>query len=484
MDGRALWSGRFAEGMDDDTLWFTSSLDVDSALAFYDIMGSLAHARMLGECGIISSEDTEAIVGGLKDILALLEGEELEVDGGLEDIHTNIEVMLTGMIGPAGGRLHTGRSRNDQVAADYRMYLRDTALDAVTAVGALARSLLEAAEGHRMTVMPGFTHLQHAQPVSLAQHLLAHVFRLERDADRFMDALARMDRCPLGAAALAGTTYPIDREMTAAALGFAGPTENSMDTVSSRDNVAELAFCAAMTAVDLSSLCEELVLWSSQEFGFVEMDDRYTTGSSIMPQKKNPDIAELVRGRSGRAVGNLVSMLVMLKGLPLSYNRDLQEDKRPLMESLDTVTDAAAVLARVVATASFDAERMLAATVDGFINATDLADHLVTRGVPFREAHGIVGAAVRHCIDAGKRLEELTLEEFNGFGDGSAVIGEEIYALLTPEACVARRDSYGGTSPSSTAAQIALAAERLEAREAEVAATAERIGACWAALTR
>jgi len=479
MDGKALWSGRFAEGMDESTLWFTSSLDVDSALAFYDIMGSLAHARMLGACGIVPAEDARMMVDGLKGILALLEKEELEVDGDLEDIHTNIEVTLTRMIGPAGGRLHTGRSRNDQVATDFRMYLRDASLEAVAAVDSLIRGLIDVAREHRTTILPGFTHLQHAQPVTLAHHMLAHASRLQRDADRFMDAVARMDRCPLGAAALAGTTYPIDRMMTAAALGFAGPTENSIDTVSSRDNVAELAFCAAMTAVDLSSLCEELVLWSSQEFGFIEMDDRYTTGSSIMPQKKNPDIAELIRGRSGSVIGGLVSMLVIMKGLPLSYNRDLQEDKRPVMDALNTVTDAAGILAKVVATAAYRTDRMLEVTEEGFINATDLADHLVTKGVPFREAHGIVGEAVRHCIAAGKRLEELTLAEFNGFGGDGAVIGEEVYALLTVESCVARRDSYGGTSPASADTQIAAASERLEARDEAVARMMREIESCW-----
>ncbi|MDR3205834.1 MAG: argininosuccinate lyase, partial [Candidatus Methanoplasma sp.] len=375
--GKALWSGRFEEGMDESTLRFTSSLDADSALAFYDAMGSLAHVLMLGKCGIISAKDADAIVGGLRSIVNTMANNEFIVDESLEDIHTNIEDRLTALIGPTGGRLHTGRSRNDQVATDFRMYLRDASLEAVDDINGLIDSLIKVAEVHGNTILPGFTHMQHAQPVTLAQHMLAHAFRLSRDADRFLDAYERMDKCPLGSAALAGTTYPIDREMTAKALGFRSPTENSMDSVGSRDFATEMAFCAAMTATDMSSLCEELVLWSSQEFGFVEMADAHTTGSSIMPQKKNPDIAELIRGKTGAVAGSLVAMLMMTKGLPLSYNRDLQEDKAPVMESLAAVSDCASILAKAVSAAEFKTERMLEATEKGFINATDLADYLV-----------------------------------------------------------------------------------------------------------
>ena len=430
---QALWSGRFEGGMDGSTLEFTSSLDVDSRLAFYDVMGSLAHAKMLKACGIIPAEDADSIIAGLKEILGEIDGGTFKLDYSLEDIHTNVEFSLTQRIGPAGGRLHTGRSRNDQ----------------------------------------------HAQPVSLAQHMLAHAFRFSRDADRFLDAFRRMDKCPLGAAALAGTTYPIDRKMTASALGFREPTENSMDTVSDRDFVSELAYCAAQTAVHLSSLSEELVLWNSQEFGFVEMDDRYATGSSIMPQKKNPDIAELVRGKTGSVIGSLVSMLVLTKGLPLTYNRDLQEDKAPVMESMAAVISSAAMMAKVVSTSVFRTERMAEVTGRGQINATDLADYLVTKGVPFREAHGIVGAAVRKSIETGVNLEDMPLEELRGFSDK---IGEDVYQVLPAKRCMERRCSYGGTSPGSTDFQIGQAMEQIMSRDGTIRQEKQLIENCWKAL--
>lgn len=462
--------------MDDSTLRFTSSLDVDSALAFYDIMGSLAHVRMLKECGVIPTEDADLIIDGLKKIETELENGDLQLDDKLEDIHTNIEFKLTSMIGPNGGKLHTGRSRNDQVATDFRMYLRDAALDAADAIDDLIMALLRIAEDNGETIMPGFTHMQHAQPITLAQHHLAYVFRLSRSADRFMDAIARMDRCPLGAAALAGTTFPINRGMTAKALGFKEPTENSIDTVSSRDNVSEIAFCAAMAAVDMSSLCEELVIWSSQEFGFVEMDDRYTTGSSIMPQKKNPDIAELIRGKTGSAIGGLVSMMVLTKGLPLSYNRDLQEDKGAVMGSIDDVAESARMLSKVILTNKYGKERMSEVTHSGFINATDLADYLVTKGVPFREAHGIVGEAVRYCIENKKDLEDLSIAEFKEL---SSKIDDDVYDALSVKQCVERRKSYGGTSSSSTDTQISLAISQLMARDEAIREEVQFIDGCW-----
>ncbi len=480
MDNKALWSGRFEGEMDDSTLRFTSSLDVDAALAFYDIMGSLAHVKMLKECKIIPAGDADLIIDGLKKLEQTLMNEELELDDNLEDIHTNIEFRLTSMIGPAGGKLHTGRSRNDQVATDFRMYLRDAALDAADKIDELIMGLLRMAEENGNTIMPGFTHMQHAQPITLAQHFMAHAFRLSRSADRFMDAVARMDRCPLGAAALAGTTYPIDRRMTAEALGFKEPTENSIDTVSSRDNVSELAFCAAMAAVDMSSICEELVLWSSQEFGFIEMNDKYTTGSSIMPQKKNPDIAELIRGRTGSIIGGLVSMLVMTKGLPLSYNRDLQEDKGAVMDAIQSITDSAEILSKVIITTNYRKDRMLEATQKGFINATDLADYLVTKGIPFREAHGIVGEAVRFCIEKGKDLDDLTLDEFNRFCHTTKpVVEKDVYDFLKVESCVERRNSYGGTSFSSTDAQISLAIGQLMKRDDAIREEMQFIEKCW-----
>ncbi len=478
--GRSLWSGRFAEGMDGSTLAFTSSLDVDSAMAVYDVMGSLAHVRMLKKCGIIPAEDADRITDGLKRILADLENGSFKWDGNLEDVHTNVENTLTQMIGPAGGKLHTARSRNDQVATDFRMWLRDAALNAADAVDGLITALNGAASKNTETILPGFTHMQHAQPVTLAHHFLAHAFRFGRDADRFLDALDRMNRCPLGSAALAGTTYPIDRKMTAELLGFAGPTENSMDSVGSRDFVCELSFDAAMTAVDLSSLCEELIYWNSQPFGFVEMDDRYSTGSSIMPQKKNPDIAELTRGRTGAAVGALVNIMVTMKGLPLAYNRDLQEDKHALMGTMLSIAECARMMSKVVSTLKFNKERMLASASEGFINATDLADYLVVKGVPFREAHGIVGQTVRYCIDSGKTLDTLTLDEYRKFSD---LIDEDVYKAISVKECVARRSSEGGTSPDSCDAELFLSEGKLRERQDRIRLVRQTVDNCWKELT-
>ena len=476
---QALWSGRFEGGMDDSTLAFTCSLDTDSRMAFYDVMGSLAHVGMLKECGIIPAEDADAIRGGLKEILARIEAGEFEFDRSREDVHTCVEFALTEAIGPAGGKLHTARSRNDQVATDFRMYLRDAALEAASAANGLMMSLVRIAETSGDVIMPGFTHMQHAQPVTLAQHMLAHAFRFSRDADRFLDAFRRMDKCPLGAAALAGTTFPIDRGMTAEALGFREPTENSMDSVSDRDFATELAYCCAQTAVHLSSLCEELVLWSSQEFAFAEMDDRYATGSSIMPQKKNPDIAELVRGKTGQVIGSLTAMLVMTKGLPLTYNRDLQEDKKPVMDAMDTVVSSLGMMSKVVSTTRFNRDRMLEVTSAGQINATDLADYLAAKGVPFREAHGIVGAAVRRSIETGVNLEDMTLAQLREF---SPLIDEDVYEVIPVARCVERRSSYGGTSMSATDTQISKAIEQMMLREEVVRQEKSLIQNCWKAL--
>ena len=476
MAQQALWSGRFDGEMADSTLDFTTSLETDSMMAFFDVMGSLAHVRMLKKCGIIPQRDADKIINGLKTIVAEIENGKFELNYQLEDIHTNIEFRLTDIVGPVGGKLHTGRSRNDQVATDFRMYMKEAVLDAVAAIDGLIDALIKIGQDHGNTIMPGFTHMQHAQPVTLAQHYLAHAFKLARDADRFIDAFNRMNKCPLGSAALAGTTYPIDRKMTAEALGFSGPTENSMDSVSDRDFVTEIAFCASQCAVHLSSMAEELVYWSSQEFGFVEMDDKYTTGSSIMPQKKNPDITELIRGRTGAVIGTLVNMLVMEKGLPLSYNRDLQEDKRPLMDSMESLTQSLNILAPVISTAKFNVKRMREAVETGFINATDLADYLVVKGVPFREAHGIVGSAVRYCIESGKKLEELSLDEFSKFSDK---IGQDVYGCISIEQCVERRNSIGGTSSASTDEQMMLLIQQLMAREEIVRQENELLERCW-----
>lgn len=455
---------------------FTSSLDVDVMLSFYDVMGSLAHVRMLKKCEIIPSDDADRIIEGLKTIAAEMENGEFKMDESLEDIHTNVEFRLTDLIGPAGGKLHTGRSRNDQVATDFRMYLRDMTLETVKNIDLLIDSLITIAKDNGDTVMPGFTHMQHAQPVTLAQHMLAHAFKLSRDAQRFLDAFERLDLCPLGSAALAGTTYPIDREMTARSLGFKGPTFNSMDSVSDRDFVTELAFCASLTSIHLSSMSEELVLWSSQEFGFIEMADKYTTGSSIMPQKKNPDIAELIRGRSGAINGSLITMLMMIKGLPLSYNRDLQEDKKPVMESLDSLNSCLTMMSKVISTMKVRSDVMLSKVTSGFINATDLADYLVTKGVPFREAHGIVGASVRYCIDNGKKLDDLSVEEFNKF---SPLITDDVYQFIDVRNCVERRSSFGGTSSASTDYQLMIAIQEYMAREDIVRQESDLIESCW-----
>ncbi len=480
MAKQALWSGRFDEAMDDSTLEFTSSLNIDVMLSFYDVMGSLAHAKMLKKCKIIPAKDADTIIQGLKTIVAKMESGEFEIDEKLEDIHTNVEFQLTDLIGPAGGKLHTARSRNDQVATDFRMYMRDAILDVISSLNTLIETLSNVAKENEDTILPGFTHMQHAQPVTLAQHILAHAFRFLRDVSRFFDAYDRMNYCPLGSAALAGTTYPIDRHMTAELLGFKGPTLNSMDSVSDRDFVTETSFCASLTSIHLSSMAEELVLWSSQEFGFIEMDDRYTTGSSIMPQKKNPDIAELIRGKTGSINGSLVTMLMMTKGLPLSYNRDLQEDKAPVMMAMENLQACIDMMSKLILTMKVKKDVMLEKVSSGFINATDLADYLVTKNVPFREAHGIVGSAVRYCIEKNKNLDDLKLEEFKKF---SPLIEKDVYEFIDVKNCVERRNSFGGTSSGSTFEQItALMQEHMESEERTRQET-ELIDKCWKELT-
>ncbi len=479
MSQKSLWSGRFDAEMDDDTLKFTSSLDVDVALGYYDVMGSLAHVKMLRKCNILSKNDADLIINGLKDISEEMENGEFDINESLEDIHTCVEHRLTEMIGPVGGKLHTGRSRNDQVSTDFRMFLREAILEIVEKNERLRVGLIEVAEDHINSIMPGFTHLQHAQPVTLAHHLMAYVFKIGRDSERFMDTYRRLNECPLGAAALAGTTYPIDRKMTAESLGFRKPTENSMDSVSDRDFVAELAFCSALLANHLSSLSEELVLWSSQEFGFIEMDDRYSTGSSIMPQKKNPDIAELIRGRTGYAIGSLVTILTMLKGLPLTYNRDMQEDKRPMFDSLQTVADCVDMMYNMITTMTVNTDRMLSVMDRGFINATDLADYLVTKNIPFREAHGIVGSVVKYCITEGLKLEDVPLEMMKRFSDK---IDKDVYDVLSIRMCVERRNSYGGTSPSSVDVQIMNAMESVADIMNQVTEEFQSNEKCWTRL--
>ncbi len=420
------------------TLSFTSSLSVDTRLAWYDIAGSLAHARMLGDSGIIGKEESEVLENGLKQLLMDLESGELEFSPELEDVHTNVEHILTQMVGEAGKRLHTARSRNDQVSADFRMFVRDAILEIVSLLLKVQNVLIDRAEKETGTIMPGFTHMQHAQPVSLGFHLLAHVFRLQRDAERFLDAYKRLNQCPLGAGALAGTGHPVDRELTSTLLGFDRPTDNAMDTVSDRDFALEFAYDCAQAMVHLSSMGEELVLWTSPEFRFAEMPDAFATGSSIMPQKKNPDVAELVRGRSSVAIGNLMQLLTVMKGLPLSYNRDMQEDKASVLSSYETLTSCLSMVGPMYRDLSFDRERMANACADGFLNATDLADHLVQRGMPFREAHEVVGAAVQYCAKKGRRLESLTVKELKGFSD---LLDKKSLEYIALDACLRRRVS-------------------------------------------
>ena len=460
MSKQVLWSGRFNRIASDRTLAYTSSISVDRRLAWYDVVGSMAHAQMLGRQGILPQVDVDKIVKGLRSILKQIEQGQLTFSEKLEDVHTNIEFLLTESIGEAGARLHTARSRNDQVATDLRMYLRDATLEAVELVGAMQLTLIKRAKENLETVMPGFTHMQHAQPVSLAHHLMAHEARLQRDASRFLDSYQRLNLCPLGAAALAGTTYPIDRHYTAKALGFAAPTSNSMDSVSDRDFAAELLFCCASTMTHLSSMSEELVIWSSPEFGFAEVSDANATGSSIMPQKKNPDVAELMRGRSARVIGDLGSMLVLLKGLPLTYNRDLQEDKTLTFSTLDVLLPSLEIAEGMFSTVEFDRERMLTACERGYLNATELADYLVAKGIPFRTAHEITGRVVRKAIDQGKRLEEMSLAEMRKFSDR---IEEDIYQVLPLRSCMDRRCSYGGTSPVAVRRQIERAEDEVMA---------------------
>ena len=456
------WGGRFEEPTDPLVERFTASCEFDRRLAEADIRGSIAHAEMLGRAGIISKEDMERIIRGLEEILGDIRAGRFSWDPALEDVHMNIEKELVRRIGEAGGRLHTARSRNDQVATDLRLWAKGEAVRLDQAMESLQEALLHQAEAHRELIMPGFTHLQHAQPVLWPHHMLAHFEALRRDRERLRDAVRRMDLCPLGSAALAGTGFPVDRLWTAERLGFEAPTRNSMDAVSDRDFVAELLFVLALSMVHLSRLAEELVLWSSSEFSFVELADAYTTGSSIMPQKKNPDVPELVRGKTGRVVGDLVAVLTMLKGLPLTYNRDLQEDKEPLFDAVDTVRDSLFVMAGLVREMRPRPERLREAAGTGFITATDLADRLVRKGIPFRRAHEIVGRAVALAERKGKELHELTGEELLSI---SEALSPEDLEVLSPEGSVASRRSLGGTAPEEVERALREAREWLEAFE-------------------
>lgn len=438
-----LWGGRFTAGTAASVEAFTASIDIDRRLYRHDIRGSIAHARMLAKQRIIPASDARKIVRGLQAI-------EREIDAGKfvfsradEDIHMNIERRLTELIGPAGGKLHTARSRNDQVALDMRLYLRDHVKDIVAALGTLRRALAAAAKKHVDVIMPGYTHLQRAQPVLLAHHLLAYIDMFERDRERLNDCLKRIDVLPLGAGALAGTALPIDRAYVARLLGFSRIAQNSIDAVSDRDFLLEFLGAASILFVHLSRLAEELVLWSSQEFGFVELPDAYCTGSSMMPQKKNPDVPELIRGKAGRVFGHLQALLTIMKGLPLAYNRDLQEDKMPLFDGVETVRTSLDLMSEVIAGLKVRSERMRDAVKDGFMNATDLADYLVERGLAFRDAHEIAGKIVQSCLAQKKRIEELPLAELKQF---SRRFEEDVYRYISAEAMIERRRAPGGTA--------------------------------------
>jgi argininosuccinate lyase len=456
------WSGRFSEPVAELVKQYTASVDFDRRLADADIAGSLAHARMLGQIGVLSAEDLAAIERGLATIRGEVERSEFVWSRDFEDVHVNIEKRLIALIGDAGKRLHTGRSRNDQVATDMRLYVRSAIDDVVSRIIALRHALLDLAEAHAATVMPGFTHLQVAQPVTFGHHLMAYDAMLSRDAERFGDCRERVNRLPLGSAALAGTGFPIDRDRVARELGFDGLCENSLDAVSDRDFAIEFAAAAALTMMHLSRFAEELILWSSPGFGFIRLADRFCTGSSIMPQKKNPDVPELVRGKSGRVFGDLVALLTIMKAQPLAYNKDNQEDKEPVFDIVDTLLPTLIILTDLVAGGiEVDAVRMRTAAGTGFATATDLADYLVHKGVAFRDAHEAVAQAVRHAEAGHVDLAQLPLDVLQRF---SPLIGDDVYAVLTLDGSVASRNRAGGTAPEQVRSAIRAARAALVPR--------------------
>ena len=453
------WSGRFTESMDALVEAFTESVSFDQRLAPYDIAASIAHATMLGHVGVLSAEERDAIVEGLRAIGADIEAGRFHWSTQLEDVHMNIETALIDRIGQAGKKLHTGRSRNDQVATDVRLLLREEIDALVRMLAALRGVVVDLAEREADTVMPGFTHMQTAQPVTFGHHMMAWFEMLGRDAERLGEVRRRVNRLPLGAAALAGTSFPIDRLMSAELLGFETPCENSMDAVSDRDFCIEFIAAAALLMVHLSRMSEELILWMSAQFDFIDLGDAYCTGSSIMPQKKNPDVAELVRGKSARVIGHLNSLLVLMKGQPLSFNRDNQEDKEPLFDSIDTVKSSLAVFAGMLPTLTVKRDTMREAARRGYSTATDLADYLVRKGTPFRDAHEVVGRAVRLCIDSSRDLAELSLDELQDF---SSVIEADVFDVLSVEGSVAARDHIGGTAPAQVRKAIKRARKRMQ----------------------
>ncbi len=470
-----LWGGRFEGKMDQFAERFTASLPFDKRLYEFDIRGSIAHAKMLSKCGIIEGSEADAIIRGLREIEEEIKSGKFAFELADEDIHMAIERALIEKIGPVGGKLHTARSRNDQVALDMRLFMRAQIVEIAKEVIELQRAILKSARDNHHVIMPGYTHLQRAQPVLLSHHMLAYFWMLERDFARLADCWKRADVMPLGSAALAGTVYPIDREYVARILGFSGVSENSIDAVSDRDFAAEFLAAAAIIAVHLSRFAEEIILWSSAEFGFIELSDAFATGSSIMPQKKNPDVAELIRGKSGRVFGDLVAVLTFLKGLPLAYNRDMQEDKESIFDAVDTVRDCLRAARGLLGAVRIDAEAMLKAAEDGFSNATDLADYLVGKGLPFREAHAIAGEAVKKCVKEGRSLSDLSLSELRGF---NPAISEDVFDAISVREAVRRRSSRGGTSPEKIAeqlerAEIAIKSEEEWVNASERAANAE-----------
>ncbi|MFO1195580.1 MAG: argininosuccinate lyase [Burkholderiaceae bacterium] len=452
------WSARFAEPVSELVKRYTASVSFDQRLALFDIEGSLAHADMLHACGILSEADLHAIGNGMARIRAEIDDGRFRWSLDLEDVHLNIEKRLTDLAGDAGKRLHTARSRNDQVATDVRLWLRATIDTVVGLLASLQRALVDLADRHADTIMPGFTHLQVAQPVVFGHHLMAYVEMFARDAERMADCRRRVNRLPLGAAALAGTSFPIDRERVARTLGFDGVCENSLDAVSDRDFAIEFCAAASLVMTHVSRLSEELVLWSSPRVGFVELADRYCTGSSIMPQKKNPDVPELARGKTGRVTGHLVALLTLMKGQPLAYNKDNQEDKEPLFDTADTLIETLRIFADMASGIRVNAARMRQAAAEGFSTATDLADYLVRKGLPFRDAHEAVAHAVRVAAERGVDLSDLGVEELRKF---SPLVGDDVLACLTLEGSVAARDHVGGTAPAQVRAAIARARERL-----------------------
>lgn len=446
-----MWAGRFQKPLSEATNDFNSSIRFDCAMYRQDIRGSMAHAAMLGAQGIIAQSDADAIIGGLNGILDDLDSGKLTIDPNAEDIHMFVEQELTARLGETGKRLHTARSRNDQVALDLRMYLKDKSGEITARLVDLLRVLIKLAKEHELTIMPGYTHLQRAQPITLAHHLMAYAEMFARDIDRLKDCTRRTDVLPLGSCALAGTTYPIDRARVAAQLGFSKVGANSLDGVSDRDFVIELASCIAIAMTHLSRLSEEIILWCSWEFKFVELDDAYATGSSIMPQKKNPDIAELVRGKCGRVYGNLMGILTVMKGLPLAYNKDMQEDKEGIFDSVDTLLQCLPIFTDMLATMTVLKENMRKAGEKGFINATDCADYLVKKGFAFRSAYKVTGQLVAYAIARGKSLNDLTLEEFRSF---EPAFDESVYRAIDLDECMLKRTSQGGPAPESVRRQI------------------------------